>query len=82
MLNSYQAGFFSRIFKRRKDVHAVRGIDLQAYPGQILCLLGPNGSGKSTTLNCIAGEQKVSSGSITIDPVGGLGYAPQQNVIW
>lgn len=63
-------------------MHAVKGIDLQAYAGQILCLLGPNGSGKSTTLNCIAGDQKVTSGSINIDPTGGLGYAPQHNVIW
>jgi ATP-binding cassette subfamily A (ABC1) protein 3 len=78
----YHPGFFSRIFKRRKDVHAVKGIDLHAYSGQILCLLGPNGSGKSTTLNCIAGDQKVSSGTISIDPTGGLGYAPQHNVIW
>lgn len=34
---------FAKIFKRRKDVDAVKGIDLKAYPGQILCLLGPNG---------------------------------------
>jgi ATP-binding cassette subfamily A (ABC1) protein 3 len=70
------------MFKRRAAIHAVTGIDLQAYAGQILCLLGPNGSGKSTTLNCIAGDQKVSSGSIKIDPTGGLGYAPQHNVMW
>ncbi|KAF2825651.1 P-loop containing nucleoside triphosphate hydrolase protein [Ophiobolus disseminans] len=79
---TYHPGIFSRLFKRRKDVHAVKGINLKAYPGQILCLLGPNGSGKSTTLNCVAGDQKVSSGSIIIDPTGGLGYAPQHNVIW
>lgn len=47
-----------------------------------MCLLGPNGSGKSTTMNCIAGQYKISSGSISIDPSGGLGYAPQNNVIW
>ncbi|KAH7411590.1 hypothetical protein DE146DRAFT_241928 [Phaeosphaeria sp. MPI-PUGE-AT-0046c] len=76
---TYRPNFFAR---RRSDVHAVRGIDLQAYEGQILCLLGPNGSGKSTTLNCIAGDQTVSSGSIQIDPTGGLGYAPQHNVLW
>ncbi|KAH7089962.1 hypothetical protein FB567DRAFT_315520 [Paraphoma chrysanthemicola] len=79
---TYHPGFFSRVFKSRKDVQAVKGIDLKAYAGQILCLLGPNGSGKSTTLNCIAGDQKVSSGNIIIDPTGGLGYAPQHNVIW
>ncbi|XPS68193.1 hypothetical protein M3J09_000483 [Ascochyta lentis] len=75
-------GFFARLFKRRKTVHAVRGLNLKAYPGQILCLLGPNGSGKSSALSCIAGLQKASSGSIVIDSTGGLGYAPQNNVIW
>lgn len=69
-------------FIHRKDVHAVTNLDLKAYPGQILCLLGPNGSGKSTTLNCVAGQHGITSGSITIDPTGGLGYAPQGNVIW
>jgi hypothetical protein len=39
----YKAGIFGKIFKRRKNVDAVKGIDLKAYPGQILCLLGPNG---------------------------------------
>jgi ATP-binding cassette subfamily A (ABC1) protein 3 len=33
-------------------------------------------------LNCITGEQRVTSGNIIIDPTGGLGYAPQSNVIW
>ncbi|KAF2660232.1 P-loop containing nucleoside triphosphate hydrolase protein [Lophiostoma macrostomum CBS 122681] len=70
------------MFSRRKDVHAVVDMNLTAYPGQILCLLGPNGGGKSTTLNCIAGQQKVTSGKIDLDATGGLGYAPQSNVIW
>ena len=70
------------MFGRRQVVHAVTGLDFEAYHGQILCLLGPNGSGKSTTLNCIAGDQRVSSGNIRIDSTGGLGYAPQNNVIW
>ncbi|KAF1967338.1 P-loop containing nucleoside triphosphate hydrolase protein [Bimuria novae-zelandiae CBS 107.79] len=79
---TYKAGILARIFKRRKDVHAVVDMSLSAYRGQILCLLGPNGSGKSTTMNCIAGQHKVTSGNVAIDPNGGLGYAPQNNVIW
>ncbi|CAO2648284.1 Nn.00g075510.m01.CDS01 [Neocucurbitaria sp. VM-36] len=79
---TYHPSILARVFKRRKEVHAVQGLHLTAYPGQILCLLGPNGCGKSTTLNCISGDQKVSSGDITIDATGGLGYAPQKNVIW
>jgi ATP-binding cassette subfamily A (ABC1) protein 3 len=79
---TYTPSIIGRIFKRSKTVHAVAGIELSAYEGQILCLLGPNGSGKSTTLNCIAGQQKITSGNISIDPSGGIGYAPQANVIW
>jgi ATP-binding cassette subfamily A (ABC1) protein 3 len=33
-------------------------------------------------LNCISGDQKVTSGDIVIDSTGGLGYAPQKNTIW
>jgi ATP-binding cassette subfamily A (ABC1) protein 3 len=82
MTYRYRPSMLSRIFRQRKDVHAVVGLDLQAYQGQILCLLGPNGCGKSTTLNCISGDQRVTSGNIVIDSTGGLGYAPQKNVIW
>ena len=35
-------------------------------PGRIVGLLGPNGSGKSTTLHCITGYHRLSSGGITI----------------
>ncbi|KAF2688847.1 P-loop containing nucleoside triphosphate hydrolase protein [Lentithecium fluviatile CBS 122367] len=79
---TYKPGFLSRIFKSRKDVKAVVDVSFNAYSGQILCLLGPNGSGKTTTLNSIAGQHKATSGQILIDPRGGLGYAPQNNVIW
>ncbi|KAH7372040.1 hypothetical protein BKA66DRAFT_180011 [Pyrenochaeta sp. MPI-SDFR-AT-0127] len=79
---TYQSSLLGRIFRGRQDVHAVNGLDLKAYHGQILCLLGPNGCGKSTTLNCISGDQKLSSGNIIINSTGGLGYAPQKNVIW
>lgn len=34
----------------------LRGIDLDARPGQITVILGPNGSGKSTLLRACAGE--------------------------
>ncbi|KAF1939204.1 hypothetical protein EJ02DRAFT_497700 [Clathrospora elynae] len=79
---TYRHSILARIFRRRKDVLAVKGLDMKAYHGQIPCLLGPNGCGKSTTLNCISGDQKVSSGDIVIHSTGGLGYAPQKNIIW
>ncbi|KAJ4289655.1 hypothetical protein N0V90_010984 [Kalmusia sp. IMI 367209] len=81
-ISSFAKTYKAGIFKRGKDVHAVVDMSMKAYRGQILCLLGPNGSGKSTTMNCITGQHKMTSGSIAIDPNGGIGYAPQNNVIW
>ncbi|KAI0541907.1 hypothetical protein GGR58DRAFT_454357 [Xylaria digitata] len=73
---------FSFISKPRDPVVAVDGLSMSARRGQILALLGANGSGKSTTLDSIAGISKLTSGSITIDGTGGLGIAPQKNVLW
>ncbi|KAF2802707.1 P-loop containing nucleoside triphosphate hydrolase protein [Mytilinidion resinicola] len=79
---TYKPFGWSSLFKGRKTVYAVKDLDLKAYDGQILALLGPNGSGKSTTLNAIAGTITTTGGSISIDPAGGLAFAPQANVIW
>ncbi|KAI0429631.1 hypothetical protein F5Y09DRAFT_256524 [Xylaria sp. FL1042] len=73
---------FSFISKPRDPVVAVNGLSMGARRGQILALLGANGSGKSTTLDSIAGISKLTSGNITIDGTGGLGIAPQKNVLW
>ncbi|KAJ9156929.1 ATP-binding cassette sub-family A member 5 [Coniochaeta hoffmannii] len=82
----YSAGIFRRMFsfisKPKPPVVAVDGLTLSAGRGQILALLGANGSGKSTTLDSIAGTTKLTSGNITIDGTGGLGIAPQKNVLW
>ncbi|KAI0407227.1 hypothetical protein F4802DRAFT_45445 [Xylaria palmicola] len=73
---------FSFISKPRDPVVAVDHLSMSAGRGQILALLGANGSGKSTTLDSIAGISKLTSGNITIDGTGGLGIAPQKNVLW
>lgn len=73
---------FAFISKPKEPVFAVKSLTLTAYRGQILALLGANGSGKSTTLDSIAGITKLTSGNITIDGNGGLGIAPQKNVLW
>ncbi|KAF6823303.1 ABC transporter [Colletotrichum musicola] len=57
-------------------------LTLNVRRGQILALLGANGSGKSTTLDSIAGTSKLTSGTVTVDGTGGLGIAPQKNVMW
>ncbi|KAF4978876.1 hypothetical protein FZEAL_4817 [Fusarium zealandicum] len=82
----YNPSILSRIFlrgsKKKEPVVAVNHLDLDVGQGQIVALLGANGSGKSTTLDAIAGMNKLTSGSIEIDGRGGLGIAPQKNVLW
>ncbi|KAK3063321.1 hypothetical protein LTS18_001340, partial [Coniosporium uncinatum] len=65
-----------------ETVKAVNNLTLTASEGQILVLLGANGSGKSTTLSAISGLTQITEGQIEVDGTGGLGLAPQQNVIW
>ncbi|MFG0334516.1 MAG: ABC transporter ATP-binding protein [Maioricimonas sp. JB049] len=46
------------------DVHALRGVDLNLFEGELMVLLGPSGSGKSTLLNILGGLDVPSSGSV------------------
>ena len=48
------------------DVPALRGVDLDATPGEFLSILGPSGSGKSTLFHVIGGLTPPTSGTIKI----------------
>ena len=45
-------------------IQAVKGIDLDLWAGELVCLIGANGAGKTTTLNAIAGVLPIASGDI------------------
>ncbi len=45
-------------------VHALRGVDLDLAPSELVVLLGPSGSGKSTLLNILGGLDSPSSGQV------------------
>jgi branched-chain amino acid transport system ATP-binding protein len=45
-------------------IHALKGISLQVYEGEVVTLLGSNGAGKSTTLRSINGLNRPRQGSI------------------
>jgi ABC-2 type transport system ATP-binding protein len=44
------------------DLEAVRGIDFDVQPGEILGFLGPNGAGKSTTIKMLTGQLTPKAG--------------------
>jgi putative ABC transport system ATP-binding protein len=48
---------------------ALDGLTLAVQPGEALAVLGPSGSGKSTLLNLIAGLDRPSAGTVTVDGV-------------
>ena len=43
-------------------VNVLRGVDLDAYAGQVTALVGDNGAGKSTLIKCIAGIYQAEEG--------------------
>jgi putative ABC transport system ATP-binding protein len=46
------------------QVHALRGIDLDLYAGEMVVLLGASGSGKSTLVNILGGLDSASAGEV------------------
>ena len=47
-------------------VDAVRGVDLDVVPGEILLVMGPSGSGKTTLLLMLGALLRPTSGSIVV----------------
>ncbi len=49
------------------QIKAVKGIDLNVNPGELVCLIGANGAGKTTTLKSLAGSLAPSAGDIRFE---------------
>ena len=81
------AGAGKTYASRRGPVVALDGIDLQVRDGEFLSLLGPSGCGKSTLLRCIAGLDRLSTGTVRVrgtetrGPPDGIGMVFQRDAL-
>ena len=65
------ASLRSLFHREYRDVHAVKGIDLEVEKGEFVAFLGPNGAGKTTTLKLLSGVITPTAGKASV-----LGYVP------
>jgi putative ABC transport system ATP-binding protein len=47
-------------------VDALKGVDMQIFPGEVVGLIGPSGSGKTTLLKCLGAVIEPTSGRFTL----------------
>jgi ABC-2 type transport system ATP-binding protein len=83
----------ARTFRKKKqEVHAFTGVDLDVEAGEIVGFLGPNGAGKTTTLRMLTTLLEPTAGTATVagcdlvgDPVGvrrRIGYVSQSGATY
>lgn len=61
-------------------VHVLKSVDLDIFPGEIVCLLGGNASGKSTTLKTILGMVIPSAGKVMLDGADATEWSTSRRV--
>lgn len=61
---------------------ALRGVTLEAIPGEVAAVVGGDGAGKTTLLRSLAGAVRPSSGTVDSPPLTQLGFMPTASGTW
>jgi len=69
------------LVKRFGEREALKGVSLEASPGELVAIIGPNGAGKTTLLSILAGIQPADEGQVSHGP-GEIGWVPQQPALY
>lgn len=51
------------------SLEVLKGVSMDVYKGEVVCIIGPSGSGKSTLIRCINALNDIQSGSITVEGI-------------
>ena len=67
----------NNVHKYFGEIHALQGVSLDVYKGEVVVIIGPSGSGKSTLLRCINRLEEYDEGSIVVE---GISLHDTQNI--
>lgn len=57
------------VHKSFGNLEVLKGVSMDVYKGEVVCIIGPSGSGKSTLIRCINALNDIQSGSITVEGI-------------
>ena len=68
--------------RRKEEVVAIAGLDLEVADREFVTILGPSGCGKTTFLNIVAGFERETGGSLVLDGARIAGPGPDRGVVF